>query len=143
MAPSCCASSRQRVRPLLQVGYLLTPRPTAVAIGATDRIALGRSHRRGQDPRAWPARGIDALVALPALSLDRWQQWLHHEAQPTGAQAQQRQPPGRLQQRHQRQQPAASRPPARPHRLRTERLTLGGRRFIPGRGPAAARRHPQ
>ena len=118
-------------RPLLQVGYLRDAQADGSGAVRRGRIALGEATVEGQDPRAWPARGVDALVALPALSLDRWQQWLHHEAPAdwrAGAAA-----------------PAAPAPAASSNasnassidpgplpgriQLRTERLTLGGRRF--------------
>ncbi|KDB50774.1 hypothetical protein X805_36420 [Sphaerotilus natans subsp. natans DSM 6575] len=112
-------------QPLLQVGYLRDAHADGSGAVRRGRIALGAATVEGQDPRAWPARGVDALVALPALSFDRWQQWMHHEAPadwraaaaapaapaPTASSRIDSGPlPGRIQ-------------------LRTERLTLGGRRF--------------
>ncbi|MGR6807790.1 YhdP family protein [Sphaerotilus natans] len=112
-------------QPLLQVGYLRDAHADGSGAVRRGRIALGAATVEGQDPRAWPTQGVDALVALPALSLDRWQQWVHHEAPadwraaaaapaapaPTASSRIDSGPlPGRIQ-------------------LRTERLTLGGRRF--------------
>lgn len=121
-------------RPLLQVGYLRDAQADGSGAVRRGRIALGEATVEGQDPRAWPARGVDALVALPALSLDRWQQWLHHEAPAdwrAGAAAPAAPAPAASSNATNASNASSIDPGPLPGRiqLRTERLTLGGRRF--------------
>ncbi|NRT56507.1 YhdP family protein [Sphaerotilus uruguayifluvii] len=113
-------------QPLLRVAYLREAESGRVLRG---RLALGSPTPADGDPDG-PARGVDAVLALPALSLDRWQQWFDQEAPadwralsapPTAAAA--AVPP-----------PSPASPVAASHlptrlRLRTAALTLGGRQL--------------
>ncbi|MFM2342833.1 MAG: hypothetical protein RLZZ592_2486 [Pseudomonadota bacterium] len=103
--------------PLLQVGYL---RDRATGRVQRGRLALGTQVAPSRDPATWPAHGVDALIALPALSLDRWRQWLDQEA-PADWRAAHRQPASAPVDPE-----VASHLPAQ-LTLRTPALTLGGR----------------